>query len=425
MSVPALCRDCANQVSAAEPQGECPVCGSTRLISHPELHTLSIAHIDCDAFYASVEKRDDPSIRGKAVIVGGGTRGVVAACCYVARIKGVRSAMPMFEARRRCPEAVVIPPNMEKYRKAGKAVKSLMNDITPQVEPISIDEAFLDLSGTDKLHKASPAQSLIKLIKRIEDEVGVTASVGLSYNKFLAKVASDLDKPRGFSVVGKAEALDFLTHKPVGLLWGVGAVLQKKLAKDGIDTIGQLRHLDEKTLVQRYGTIGQRLFHFCRGEDSRLIDNRSDTKSISSETTFQTDIDDPEQLFHMLWQLSEKVSRRLKEANYAGGGVTLKLKLSNFKQITRSRQLSGPTQMAEQIYRTAKELLEGELKGRKFRLIGVGASRLGPPDQADQPDLLNPGQEGRITIEKAMDAVRSKFGENAIVKGRSLGRKKT
>jgi len=419
-----LCRDCASSSQPEAPQAVCPDCGSTRLIAHDEINDLSTAHIDCDAFFASVEKRDDPSIRGKAVIVGGGARGVVAACCYVARIKGIRSAMPMFEAKRRCPEAVVIPPNMEKYRVVGKAVRAMMMDTTPQVEPISIDEAFLDLSGTEKLHQSSPAQTLIKLVNRIEAEIGVSASIGLSYNKFLAKVASDLDKPRGFSIIGKSEAMAFLADKPVGLLWGVGKVLQKTLAKDGIDTIGQLRRFDESQLVKRYGIIGQRLYHFSRGDDNRAIDPKSDTKSISAETTFRADINDAEELFDVLWKLSEKVSGRLKDADLAGGGLTLKLKQADFKQLTRSRILTSPTQMAEEIYRGAKELLRPEVKGRKFRLIGVGVTRLCASNQADHPDLLDPARQSRADIERAMDAVRNRFGGAAIVKGRSLNSEK-
>lgn len=419
-----LCRDCASSSQPEAPQAVCPDCGSTRLIAHDEINDLSTAHIDCDAFFASVEKRDDPSIRGKAVIVGGGARGVVAACCYVARIKGIRSAMPMFEAKRRCPEAVVIPPNMEKYRVVGKAVRAMMMDTTPQVEPISIDEAFLDLSGTEKLHQSSPAQTLIKLVNRIEAEIGVSASIGLSYNKFLAKVASDLDKPRGFSIIGKSEAMAFLADKPVGLLWGVGKVLQKTLAKDGIDTIGQLRQFDERQLVKRYGIIGQRLYHFSRGDDNRAIDPKSDTKSISAETTFRADINDAEELFDVLWKLSEKVSGRLKDADLAGGGLTLKLKQADFKQLTRSRILTSPTQMAEEIYRGAKELLRPEVKGRKFRLIGVGVTRLCASNQADHPDLLDPARQSRADIERAMDAVRNRFGGAAIVKGRSLNSEK-
>lgn len=422
--MPTLCRDCAQFINPRAHPVQCPGCGSTRRVTHDELQTLAIAHIDCDAFYASVEKRDNPQLRGKAVIVGGGERGVVAACCYVARIKGIRSAMPMFEARKRCPEAVVIPPNMEKYRTVGKEIRALMAETTPQLEPISIDEAFLDLRGTEKLHHACPAQTLIKLVKRIEDEIGVSASIGLSYNKFLAKVASDLDKPRGFSIVGKVESMTFLSDKPVGLLWGVGKSLQNKLAKDGIETIGQLRAYDEALLVRRYGVIGQRLFHFSRGHDERRIDPQSETKSVSAETTFKTNISDFDELLNVLWKLSEKVSCRLKSADLAGGGVTLKLKQSNFKQLTRARILTSPTQMAEELFRAAKDLLEPELKNRQFRLIGVGATRLCAPEQADQPDLLDPKRQERANIERAIDAVRTRFGGDAIVKGRSLNSQK-
>ena len=418
--MPSLCRDCSIPIDQSLKQSECPECGSTRLIAHDELYSLSTAHVDCDAFFASVEKRDDPSIRGKAVIVGGGNRGVVAACCYVARIKGVRSAMPIFEALKRCPNAVIIPPNMEKYKIVGLQVRALMTETTPQIEPISIDEAFLNLSGTEKLHKATPAQTLIKLIKRIENEVGISASIGLSYNKFLAKIASDIDKPRGFSIIGQSEAMEFLANKPVGLLWGVGKVLQKNLARDGVDTIGQLRRFDETTLLKRYGTIGQRLYNFARGQDARTINPSSSTKSISAETTFNVDIRDQEELLQRLWPLCEKVSKRLKAEDYAGGGVSLKLKQSDFKQITRSRSLSSPTQLAEEIYRVAKDLLEPEISGRKFRLIGVGATRLGSPEKADQPDFLDPKRQERADIERAMDAVRDRFGGEAIVKGRSL-----
>ena len=415
-----LCRDCAIHIINNTSGEVCPKCGSTRLITHDELDTLNKAHIDCDAFFASVEKRDNPSIIGKAVIVGGGKRGVVAACCYVARIKGVRSAMPMFEALKLCPNAVIIPPNMEKYKIAGREVRTLMIETTPQIEPISIDEAFLDLSGTEKLHNASAAQTLINLVKRIENEVGISASIGLSYNKFLAKIASDLDKPRGFSVIGKAEAIDFLTNKPVGLFWGVGKVLQKKIAKDGIDTIGQIRHFDEATLVKRYGIIGQRLYSFARGQDARTITPSSKIKTISAETTFNSSTGDLDELILQLWPLCEKISNRLKAGKYAGGGITLKLKQSDFKQITRSRIFSSPTQLAEEIYRAAKNLLEPEVSGQTFRLVGISASRLCPSEQADQPDFLDPKRKERADIERAIDVVRNRFGVDSIVKGRSL-----
>jgi len=415
-----LCRDCAIHIINNTSGEVCPKCGSTRLITHDELDTLNKAHIDCDAFFASVEKRDNPSIIGKAVIVGGGKRGVVAACCYVARIKGVRSAMPMFKALELCPNAIIIPPNMEKYKIAGREVRSLMTETTPQIEPISIDEAFLDLSGTEKLHNASPAQTLINLAKRIENEVGITASVGLSYNKFLAKIASDLEKPRGFSVIGQAEAMDFLTDKPIGLFWGVGKVLQKKIAKDGIDTIGQIRRFNEATLVKRYGIIGQRLYSFSRGQDTRTITPSSKIKSISAETTFNKNISNQDELMQQLWPLCEKVSNRLKLGKYAGGVITLKLKQSDFKQITRSRVFSSPTQLAEEIYRAAKNLLEPEVTGQAFRLVGIGATRLCPPELADQPDFLDPKRKERADIERAIDTVRKRFGADSIAKGRYL-----
>lgn len=216
--IPGLCRDCATPVLS--PADRCSGCGSPRLIFHRELHSLKIAHIDCDAFYASVEKRDDPSLRDRPVIVGGAQRGVVSAACYIARIKGVHSAMPMFQARKLCPDAVVIRPDMQKYSAVGRQIRTLMQATTPLVEPVSIDEAFLDLSGTERLHHGSPAATLIKLIQSIEAECGITASVGLSYNKSLAKLASDLDKPRGFAILGRHDAPAFLGELPVNKIWG-------------------------------------------------------------------------------------------------------------------------------------------------------------------------------------------------------------
>lgn len=416
--MPSLCRDCLKAVDRDPPPARCPACGSGRVLSHPELDALAIAHIDCDAFYAAVEKRDDPSIRGRPVIVGGGRRGVVAACCYIARIDGVRSAMPMYKAKELCPDAVVIHPNLEKYRAVGRQVRAMMEATTPLVEPISIDEAFLDLSGTETLHGGSPARTLNRLAFQIEKEIGVTVSVGLSFNKFLAKIASDLNKPRGFAVIGRAEALDFLAPRPVGTIWGAGRALVKTLEKDGIGTIAQLRTLDETTLVRRYGVIGRRLYAFARGEDFRRVDPVSETKSISAETTFETDVSDAESLKRDLWHLAETVAGRLKRAGLAGGAVTLKLKTADFRLLTRSRQLSGPSQMADEIFRHAAGLLEAEADGRRFRLIGVGVGKLGPADGADAPDLLDVGKTRRAGVERAMDRVREKFGRAAIAKGR-------
>ncbi len=417
-----LCRDCATSVPPAS--RHCPACSAPRILSHDELDTLSVAHIDCDAFYASVEKRDDPSLRDKPVIVGGGQRGVVSAACYIARIKGVHSAMPMFQALKLCPDATVVRPDMEKYSAVGRQIREMMREITPLVEPLSIDEAFLDLTGTEKLHHASPAQSLIRLVNQIEREVGVTASVGLSYNKFLAKLASDIDKPRGFAVIGRGEALAFLDTLPVTRIWGVGKSLHRKLTADGLHTIGQLRAHDEARLVKRYGAIGQRLARFSHGEDSRVVTPHSRPKNLSSETTFNEDISDPDTLRKRLWPLCEKVTDRMKARDLAGRTVTLKLKSSQFKTLTRSHALPAPTQLAETLYRAAIPLLDRAISAApadsKFRLIGIGFSNFTDPIEADPPDLADPDADHRKRVEAVIDQVRGKLGRGAIGKGRSI-----
>lgn len=416
-----LCRDCLLvDTKNKEQPGTCPKCGSTRLKVHPELHSLSIAHIDCDAFYASVEKRDHPSLRDKPLIVGGGRRGVVSAACYVSRMYGVRSAMPMFKALQACPDAVVVPPNMKKYGAVGREIRAMMLDVTPAVEPISIDEAFLDLTGTERLHGGSAATSLAKLVLKIENEIGVTASIGLSYNKSLAKVASDLDKPRGLAVIGEAEALDFLADKPVGMIWGVGKALRKKLLQNGIETIGQVRQVELDQLMATYGAMGQRLYNFSRGLDSRPVDPGDSTKSISSETTFETDISDKAALIKKLWPLCETVARRLKAQNYAARTVTLKLKTKDFKTLSRNRTLGSPTQLAETLFRTGSSVLEKEATGRQFRLLGIGGADLVDPNDADLPDLADPDAAKRADVERAIDTVRAKLGDKAVMKGRGL-----
>jgi DNA polymerase-4 len=412
-----LCRDCF--ALAAGAARRCSACGSPRRIAHPELPALGIAHIDCDAFYASVEKRDAPELRDKPVIVGGGKRGVVAAACYMARRYGVRSAMPMFKALKLCPDAVVVRPNMRKYGEVGEQVRELMLSVTPSVEPISIDEAFLDLRGTERLHKAPPAVTLARLAHRIESEIGVTASIGLSYCKFLAKVASELDKPRGFAVIGRAEAKTFLAGQPVRLIWGVGGKFAERLKADGITHIAQLQALDERTLVGRYGVMGSRLYHFARGEDERTVEPEHEAKSISAETTFDTDLSGFADLRRELWPLCEKVSARMKAAKLDGGGITLKLKTAGFKLMTRAAQLDHPTQLAEALFRAAEPLLQTEATGTRFRLIGIGLTHL-IPAAGDQPDLFEPGGNKRARVERAMDAVREKLGKGAIVSGRGL-----
>lgn len=416
----ALCRDCLDEFSSALNEPRCPNCGSPRIISHPELGALTIAHIDCDAFYASIEKRDDPDLKDKPVIVGGGHRGVVSAACYVARLYGVRSAMPMFKALKACPHAVVIRPNMSKYSAVGGEIRTIMKDYTPLVQPLSIDEAFLDLSGTEALHKGTAARTLALITQRIETELGVTGSVGLSYNKFLAKVGSDLDKPRGFAVIGAAEATSFLTSKSVKIIWGVGRALEGKLRRDGITTVGHLQKMEEDKLVKRYGSIGSRLFHFSRGHDDREITPSSAPKSISAETTFAEDIFNLDELCRRIWPLCEKVAARLKARTLAGRTVTVKLKRADFQQLTRSRTLPSATQLAEVIYRTSVAIIEKEAVGPAFRLIGVGVADILDAEDADPPDLLQQGSRKEHRNEQAIDAVRDRFGSEAIKKGRSL-----
>jgi DNA polymerase-4 len=418
----AFCRDCFNDTS--DDAKRCSKCGSRRVLSHPELHQLSIAHLDCDAFYAAIEKRDNPSLADKPVIVGGGKRGVVSTCCYIARIDGVRSAMPMFKALKLCPHAVVIKPRMAKYVEEGRRVRALMRELTPLIEPLSLDEAYLDLSGTEKLHHVSPAKTMAKLAKRIEQEIGITVSTGLSYNKFLAKLASEIDKPRGFAVVGRAEAVPFLRDKPVGFIRGAGAALQAKLAKDGITRISQIQDTDEKMLVRRYGNTGAWLRRMAFARDDRIVDPSGEMKSVSSETTFEFDISDGKELENILWRQAERVSARAKGYEIGGRTVTLKLKTSSFKLITRSVSLEAPTQLADRIFRVSRELLRRKVDGTAYRLLGVGIHQLLPAEQCDPAELVDDGAGKRAKAEHAMDKVRAKFGGDAVGKGRDFGTKK-
>ena len=415
-----LCRDCGTAWTQPPAGGRCGRCRSPRQIGHPELHALAIAHLDCDAFYATIEKRDRPELADRPVIIGGGRRGVVSAACYVARMYGVRSAMPMFKALAACPDATVIRPEMKKYTETGRQVRELMLSVTPLVEPLSIDEAFLDLSGTEALHGASPAVTCARLAGRIERDIGITVSIGLSYNKFLAKLASDLDKPRGFAVVGRGEALEFLAPRPVNAIWGVGKALHARLVADGIRTIGQLRHGDEASLIDRYGVIGRRLWRFAHGEDPRPVEPGSAIKSLSSETTFDRDIADPDILSQRLWPLCEQVSRRLKAKRLAARTVVLKLKTDRFRILTRSHKLPAPTQLAETLYHTARPQLAAAADGTRYRLIGIGGTELGAEELADPPDLLDPGQARRRKVEETIDSVRARLGDAAIGKGRGF-----
>ncbi|SON56013.1 DNA polymerase IV [Hartmannibacter diazotrophicus] len=410
-----FCRDCLHPVEGTERR--CRQCGGPRLLRHPELPSLSIAHVDCDAFFAAVEKRDDPSLRDKPLIIGGGKRGVVSTACYIARIRGVRSAMPMFKALEACPDAVVIKPNGAKYAAVGREVRALMMELTPLVEPLSIDEAFLDLTGTMRLHKAIPALALARFARRVENEIGITVSVGLSYNKFLAKIASDLDKPRGFAVVGKAEARDFLGRQPISLIWGVGKAAQARLAADGLRSIGQLQDMEEATLAKRYGAMGLKLARLSRGEDNRSISPDSKRKSVSAETTFETDLARLSDLRPIIRELSEKVARHLKSHGVGGWTVTLKLKTRDFKIRTRSQRLHDPTQLADRLFTAADALLRRETDGTQYRLIGVGLSDLVDPRLCDPGDLADPGASRRAAAERAVDTLREKFGRTVVETG--------
>lgn len=415
-----FCRDClAQQKPAAR---RCTACGSPRVLGHPELYQLHVAHVDCDAFYAAVEKRDNPQLRDKPVIVGGGKRGVVSTACYIARIHGVRSAMPMFKALEACPNAVVIRPDMEKYVRVGREIRGMMQALTPLVEPISIDEAFLDLAGTERLHGLPPALVLARFASDVERQIGVTVSVGLSYAKFLAKVASDLKKPRGFAVIGVAEAMSFLAEQPVTLIWGVGKVFATTLEQDGIRTIGQLQRMERDELMRRYGTMGDRLYHLSRGQDTRTVHPDHEAKNVSAETTFNVDLSSRDDLAPVLRALAEKVSTRLKKAGIAGRTVVLKLKTTDFRIRTRNRQLGSPTRLADRIFETGLQLMEKELDGTRYRLLGIGVHDLSDVDRADPPDLVDVRAHKRGQAELAIDVLRDKFGKTAVETGYTFGR---
>jgi DNA polymerase IV len=425
--MPTLCRDCLT-LSEAEPSAalkRCARCRSPRLLSHPELTRLSIAHMDCDAFFASVEKRDNPAIRDQPVIVGGGSRGVVSTCCYLARIHGVRSAMPMFQALKLCPQAVVVKPRFSAYVEASRAIRAMMEVLTPAIEPLSLDEAFLDLSGTERLHGLPPAVVLARLTRDMETELGLSGSIGLSHNKYLAKIASDLDKPRGFSVIGREETQAFLKPKPVRIIWGVGTATQAALEAAGIRTIADLLRWDRPDLIARFGSMGDRLWHLARGQDNRRVNRDEKLKSISKETTFHEDTADPDILDGHIWRLAEQVSARAKAKALAGKTVTLKLKRKDFQLVTRRIGLTDPTQLADRIYLAARGLFDQAIAQSStfgpLRLIGVGISDLMPEDQADlSGDLLDPAAIRRAAAERASDAIRARFGAEAIIKGRAL-----
>ena len=407
-----FCRDCLGDLGFSAVR--CGACGSPRIVRHRALSSLTFAHLDCDAFYATVEKRDNPALADRPVIIGGGKRGVVSAACYIARTYGVRSAMPMFKALALCPSAAVVPPDMAKYVRVGREVRHAMQALTPLVEPLSIDEAFLDLGGTQRVHGMIPAKVLAKFATEVERNIGITISVGLSCNKFLAKIASDLDKPRGFAALDQEEARTLLADKPVGFIFGVGPATQERLSQRGFRTIGDLQRADEVEMMKQFPTDERRLWRLARGIDDRRVIADRGAKTISSETTFETDIRDFATLERILWRLSEKVSSRLKTGELAGSTITLKLKTADFRQRTRSQSVHAPTQLASKIFATSREMLAKEIDGTAFRLMGAGVSALRPGSQADDTDMLD---RRSAHAERAMDGLRKKFGNTAVIKG--------
>ena len=418
--MPVLCRDCGSVVHGAEAANRCPTCGGGRLLTHGELLSLHIAHVDCDAFYASVEKRDRPELAARPVVVGGGSRGVVTAACYVARLYGIRSAMPMFKALKACPDAVVIRPDFVKYVAVARQIRTLMRRLTPLVQPLSIDEAALDLAGTEALHGAPPAAVLARLALDVEREVGVTVSIGLAPNRLLAKIAAGRDKPRGFVVIG-SEAAALLAPEPVRLLPGVGPALARRLEALGITRLGHLQALSEREAIRRLGEDGPSLVRRARGEDARTVDPARAAKSLSAETTFDTDLSLLADLERPLWRMAEKLGRRLREQDLAATGVVLKLKTAAFAPRTRAARLSCPTVLPDRLFETARALLVREATGTAFRLIGIGAAGLAPLADADLGDLADTETPRRAAAQAAIDALRRRFGEQVIAKGRGLG----
>jgi DNA polymerase-4 len=410
-----ICRDCLRTDDRKIVR--CPACDSRRIVAHDELAQLTIAHLDCDAFYASVEKRDRPELRDVPVIVGGGKRGVVTTACYIARLYGVGSAQPMFKALKACPDAVVIKPDFAKYKAASAAIFGAVRELTPLVQTLSLDEAWIDLAGTERLNGGPPALQLARLQKQIEETVGLTVSIGLAPNRFLAKVASELDKPRGFSVIG-SEAQALLAPKPVGVLPGVGPVFRKTLQSDGYATVGDLAAADARDLVKRYGETGLRLHDLAHGRDARSVNPGHERKGMSAETTFNEDLTAAADLEAELWPLCEKLASKARRDGVASRIIVLKLRRTDFKIVTRRVTVPEPVQTARALFAAARELMAPEL-GRPYRLIGIGMGDV--QDAVDAPSALFDTPETKaLKTETAIDRLRAKFGAEAVVAGRAL-----
>jgi len=415
----ALCRDCF--WTGDDGPRRCPACGSPRMLAHAELATLSMAHLDCDAFYASVEKRDRPELGASRRSLGAGRAGWVPTAGSSARWSAVRAAMPMLKARAWGPQAVILPPEFAKFRAESKRIFDKVRALTPLVQPLSLDEAWIDLSGTERLHGAPPAMMLARLQAEIEAEIGLTVSIGLAANKFMAKIASEIDKPRGFSVVGGAESQAFLAPRPVRILPGVGPVMADSLEKAGFRTVGDIAAADLKELDDRCGQHGLHLHRLAQGQDARVVNPDQSRKTISAETTFNSDLCDTGALGDRLWPLGGKVARQVRAEGVAGRVASLKLRTPDFRIITRRRTLPVPTQTARTLFTVARELLAAEPAGRSYRLIGAGLSDFVAAGAAEG-DFFAEAETRRLKSETAVDALRAKFGKGAVVTGRALGR---
>ena len=383
----------------------------------------AIIHLDMDAFYASVEQLDHAAYRGKPVVVGadprgGKGRGVVAACSYEARPFGIRSAMPISRAYRLCPKAIYVRPRMTRYAEMSDRIFAILRDYTDVVEPLSIDEAFLDVTASQRLF--GPAEAIGQTLKaRIRSELGLVASIGLAPNKFLAKVASDLGKPDGFVVVALGKERAFLDPLPISRLWGVGPKTEARLQRLGLQTIGRIAQTPVETLEAMLGGAGRDLWELANGIDDREVVPEQEAKSLGAETTFEKDTDDREEIRRTILELSDRVGRRLRREGYLAGGVTLKFRDHLFRTLTRAAILDHPTDVGDDLFREAWKLLQRvSWTGKRVRLLGVTATRLlaaaEPP--GGQMPLFQPAADPRRQLARTVDAIQERFGANAIAR---------
>ena len=388
---------------------------------HRAVANRTILHVDLDAFFAAVEQRDRPELRGRPVIVGGGggedARGVVSAASYEARVFGVHSAMSLREAYRRCPDGVFLPVDGRRYQLASRDVMAILRRFTPQVEPISIDEAFLDVTGSVALFGDGPA--IARQIKHdVRAEVGLTASVGVASTKLVAKIASDLRKPDGLVVVAPGDEAAFLAPLPISRLWGVGEKTAKVLADYSVRTIGDLAALPPDLVVRRFGKHGASLVERARGIDPDPVHEGDPAKSVGHEHTFDVDTSDPETIERTLLGMADGVAGRLRSAGVRASTVTVKIRDSSFRTITRQRTLAEPTDMTEPIFRAALELARPEVRGIRVRLLGVTASNLG---EREQLSLFESGEPRRRRAVEAADSLRHRYGDRVVTRARLLG----